>query len=69
MTAAEDHRRKSDAFLREATTTQDLRERSRLIGLAVHWNEVAAEAERATSAARRAEATVVSFDRPAPTAL
>lgn len=64
MSEIDDCRMRSDACLREATRTQDLGERSRLIAQAVSWNEKALEL------ARKAEqqATVVPFqsDSTAP---
>ena len=52
MSDAEEYRRKSERYLQQATMTEDLSERSRLLTLAAHWNEQAREVEEADREAR-----------------
>lgn len=62
MSCAAEYRTRSDALLREATRTENLNERSRLINQAIHYNELAAEAERAAGGQRRSDTTVIPFE-------
>lgn len=66
VSEAENYRRKSDDLLRQAVKAENLNERGRLIGQAVHYNELAQEAERIAAAQRRDAATVVPFRPNAP---
>jgi hypothetical protein len=62
VTSAAEYRRKSDDLLREATRTENLNARSRLINQAIALNELALETEQAMSARHRAGATVIPFE-------
>ena len=61
MSDAETYRRQSDDLLRQAVKADNLNERGRLISQAVHYNELALEAERRALERRRGAATVVPF--------
>ena len=66
MSSAGIYRAKADDLLRQATTTSDMGERSRLISEAVRWHAMANAADDAARSVDDIDETLRLWDEPDP---